>query len=238
MEEILGSGKDDPDVMADYLKYGAVTGLGVAAMGRGTPYPGTFVVDRAGRVTSRYFEEFYRERITAATILIRLGAAREPIQATKLSAPHVEITTWPSDTTISPGNVFALALNVVPGERIHVYAPGAKGYKALKLELQPQQYVRILPLSYPQPEIYHFQPLDERVPVYQKPFTLTQELVLEAGQEAIQALAKKTELNLTGILQYQACDDRQCFNPSSAPVSWTLKVTRNLGGRIRPPERR
>jgi hypothetical protein len=238
MEEILGSGKDDPEVLADYLKYGAVTGLGVAKMGKGTPYPGTLMLDPEGRVTSRYFEEFYRERITASTVLMKLGAAAEPVRATKLSAPHLEIKTWPTDVSISPGNVFALALHAVPGEHIHVYAPGAKGYRVLKLELSPQQYVRVLPLRYPQPAIYFFQPLNERVPVYQEPFTLMQEVALEASQEAIKALAGRTELNLSGTLQYQACDDRQCFNPISVPLSWTLKVTPNLGGRIRPPEQK
>jgi hypothetical protein len=29
---------------------------------------------------------------------------------------------------------------------------------------------------------------------------------------------------LTGTLDYQACDDKQCFNPGSVPLSWTLTL--------------
>jgi hypothetical protein len=237
VDEILAGGSDNAEVMADYNKYGAVTGLGVAKMAKGTPYPGTFVLNREGRVTSRYFEEFYRERITASTILMKLGTGASPVQATKISAPHAEITTYSSDAVISPGTMFAVAVNVAPEEHIHVYAPGARGYKVVKLELAPQQNVRANPSTYPQSEMYFFRPLNERVPVYQKPFTLMQEVVLEASLDAVKALSGKTELKLMGALHYQACDDRQCFNPTSVPVSWTFRITPNLGGRIRTETR-
>jgi AhpC/TSA family len=235
VDEILAGGQDDPAVMADYLKYGAVTGLGVANMAKGTPYPGTFMIDRNARVTSRFFEEFYRERITAANVLMRAGAGSVPVEATKISAGHAEITTYATDAVIAPGNRFALAVNVVPGAGIHVYAPGVQGYRPVKLTLAGQPYVRILPAAYPPSETYFFKPLNERVPAYQKPFTLMQEIVLEVSMEAVKALAGKTELNLTGVLQYQACDDKKCFNPVSVPVAWQLKITPNLPGRARPP---
>ena len=41
----------------------------------GIPHPGTFIVDRKGVVVSRFFEDAYQERYTAATILSSLGAA-------------------------------------------------------------------------------------------------------------------------------------------------------------------
>jgi hypothetical protein len=99
--------------------------------------------------------------------------------------------------------------------------------------MAPQPFVRILALTYPSSEIYFFKPLKERVPVYQKPFTLLQEAVLEVSPEAAKALTGQTELKLSGVLQYQACDDKQCFNPGSVPLSWTLKLTPNITERIR-----
>jgi hypothetical protein len=232
-EEVTGPGKDDPAVIADFNTYASVTGLDAASRVQGTPYPGTFILDRQGRVTSRFFEEFYRERVTASTILMKLGAASVPVEATKISAGHVDITTYSSDPVIAPGNRFALAVNIVPAQHVHVYAPGAQGYKIVKLEIVPQQFVRIVPLAYPASEIYFFKPLNERVPVYQKPFTLLQEVVLEVSLEAAKAMAGQTELKLSGMLQYQACDDKRCFNPASVPLSWTLKLTPNITERIR-----
>jgi hypothetical protein len=93
--------------------------------------------------------------------------------------------------------------------------------------------VRVLPLQYPPSQIYLFEPLNERVPVYQTPFTLAQEIVLEATPEAERALRGRTELTLTGTLEYQACDDKLCFNPAAVPLLWTLKVTPNITERIR-----
>lgn len=39
----------------------------------GYPFPGTFIVDRQGVVTSRVFEDAYQERDTVSSILARLG---------------------------------------------------------------------------------------------------------------------------------------------------------------------
>ena len=232
-EEVLGSGKDDPAVIADFNRYASVTGISAANLVRGTPYPGTFILDRQGRVTSRFFEEFYRERITASTILMKLGPESMPVEGTKISAGHLDITTYASDPVIAPGNRFALAINITPAQHVHVYAPGAQGYRTEKLEMADQPYVRFLPLAYPASEIYFFKPLKERVPVYQRPFTLLQEVVLEVSPEAARALTGRTELKLSGSLQYQACDEKQCFNPASVPLSWTLNLTPNITERFR-----
>ena len=36
----------------------------------GIPYPGTYLVDRAGRVTAKYFEDDYTQRYTSGDILV------------------------------------------------------------------------------------------------------------------------------------------------------------------------
>src|SRR5437667_284394 len=109
---------------------------------------------------------------------------------------------------VAPGNRFSIAFDVTPKPRIHVYAPGASGYRVVGVTITPQPFVRVLPLEYPKSEIYFFKPLNERVPVYAKPFTLVQELVLEGHPEAQAALRGKDSVTVTGALDYQACDDQ------------------------------
>lgn len=133
---------------------------------------------------------------------------------------------YPSDSAVAPGNRFSLVVEVVPHSRLHVYAPGAEasGYRVISLTIQPNAQVRVLPMQYPASEIYFFKPLNERIPVFQKPFRLFQELVLDgtpAGQEAMRG---KRDLTLTGTLEYQACDERICYNPVSVPLSWKLSL--------------
>jgi hypothetical protein len=189
----------------------------------GMAFPGTFVLDRQGRVTSRFFEDFYIDRNTVSSIMIRLGGRNQSVAGAKASTAHLEVTTYPSDTTIAPGNRISLVLDVKPRSRMHIYAPGASNYRVIALKLEPQPFVRLLPMKYPASEIYNFKPLNERVPVYQKPFTLVREVLVEGTREAQAAFRGKDELILVGALEYQACDDTICYTPTSVPLMWTLK---------------
>ena len=75
----------------------------------GIAFPGAFFVDRQGRVTSRFFEDFYVERNTMASLMLRIGQGRPPVEATKIATPHLDLTTYPSDPAVAPGNRFAIA---------------------------------------------------------------------------------------------------------------------------------
>jgi len=221
-DEAFGPDKDDPAIKADIQKY--VSAVGPNPRMVGMAFPGTFIVDRQGRVTSRFFEDFYVERNTLSSLMLKRGAGEPPVAATKISTAHLDLTAYASDAAVAPGNRFALAVDIVPKPGMHVYAPGASGYRAVTLAIEPRAFTRMLPKQYPAPEIYFFAPLDERVPVYQKPFTLLQEVVLEGTAQAQAALKGTDTIVLTGAVDYQACDDRICFNPASIPLSWTIAV--------------
>ena len=190
----------------------------------GIAFPGTFILDRQGRITSRYFEDFYIERNTISSIMMRLDNRVAPVAGTKVSTAHLDVTTYPSDPAIAPGNRFSIAFDVQPHSGIHVYAPGAKNYRVISVTIEPQPFVRTLPMKYTPSQVYHFKPLNERVPVYQKPFTLVQEIILEGTPQAQAAFRGKTALTLNGSLEYQACDDKICYNPASVPLSWTIDL--------------
>ena len=219
-----GPNRDDPDVIADVAKYVSLFGASPAIVG--TPYPGTFMVDRYGRVTSRFFEEFYRERNTTANVLLRIGAGLSPIEAIRGETAHLKFTAYPSNPSVTVGTRFSIAVEIEPNPGIHVYAPGAEemGYRVISLNLTPVPHVRFEPVEFPESEIYYFEPLDERVPVYQRPFMLLQEAVVSSTEEAEAALRELDALTLSGTLDYQACDDQICFQPVSLPLSFTLDL--------------
>ena len=233
----VGPNAEDPDVKAAVEQYVSV--FGANPMIVGTPFPGTFIVDRQGRVTSRFFEEFYRERNTAANIMLKLGTPISGIAGSSGETAHLDITASQSNPDITVGSRFHLALDIAPKPEIHVYAPGAEemGYRVIKLALDMPPFLRPLGAEYPASEIYHFEPLDERVPVYQKPFQLIQEIVVEGDPESTAALAELDAITLTGRLDYQACDDEICFNPTSVPLTWTIAVAPLDRQRALPVER-
>jgi peroxiredoxin len=219
--EAVGPNAKDPAVAEDVKKYVSVVGANARMVGM--PFPGTFILDRNGRVKARFFEESYIERSTSSSILMRVGA-KENVSGTQLSTEHVDVKTYPSEAAVAPGNRFSIAFDVTPKPRIHVYAPGASGYRVIGVTVAPQPFVRVMPLKYPKSAIHFFKALNERVPVYEKPFTLVQELILEGQPEAQAALRGRDSLTLTGTLEYQACDDEVCFSPTSVPLTWTLSL--------------
>ena len=235
VDEALGPNGKDPAVLADLQQYVTVTQA--AERFRGIPFPGTFMLDRQGRVTSRFFEDYYWERNTVSDILVRTRGAGAAVQGTRVSTEHLDLNTYPTDAVVAPGTRFSVTLDITPKRGIHVYAPGATGYRVITLTVTPRPYVRTMPLRYPPSEIYHFVPLNERVAVYQKPFRLLMDVVPEATAEARQALNGITELVIQGTLDYQACTDKICYNPVSLPLSWKVELRPNVAAAPAPPQR-
>ena len=117
---------------------------------------------------------------------------------------------------------FELRLAVTPLPDIHVYAPGNEDYRPVTVTFQPAEGVTFGTPVYPKPEPYFFAPLKETVLVYSKPFTLRVPVRVSAGPAG-------EALTVRGTLDYQACDDRLCFPPQSAP--FTAVVPEAGGGR-------
>jgi hypothetical protein len=191
--------------------------------GYGIPYPGTFIVDRNGRVVSRFFEEAYQERYTAAAMLSMRGAAPGAPAMTARTA-HLSIAAAISDATASPGHRLSITIDVTPAPGIHVYAPGKHDYQVVKLTLTPQPWLRVHAPVYPPSEIYHFKPLDERVEVYTTPFRLRTDVTILATPEIQKLLAATPSVTIAGALEYQACDDKLCFTPARVPISFGLAM--------------
>ena len=69
-----------------------------------------------------------------------LAQAVRPVQATQISTAHLDLSTYPSDAAVSLGTRFTLALEIMPKRGMHVYAPGAKNYRVISLNIAPQPH--------------------------------------------------------------------------------------------------
>lgn len=199
----------------------------------GVPFPGTFMLNPRGIVTSRFFEQAYQERNTVASIIARLGN-NVSVEATKVSSPQLEVTSYATDRIVAPGTQFSVVLDVRPARGVHVYAPGVSGYKPIGLSVQAQPGLLIRAAQYPQSEDYYFKPLNEHVQVYQRPFRIVQDVVVDSSPQAEAALKNLTTLTITGVLNYQACDDRVCFTPQAVPLTWTISLRQLDRERAKP----
>ena len=130
----------------------------------------------------------------------------------------VAITAEPS--VVVPDRPIVLRLDMRPAPGIHVYAPGNTGYIPISVTLTAPAGVQVHAAVYPSGEDYVFGELKETVKVYSRAFQVRQQVVVN------RAAAKTAggSLTLAGSVRYQACDDRVCFAPASAPVSIVLPI--------------
>jgi hypothetical protein len=131
---------------------------------------------------------------------------------------HLTMATSASVAEAPRGSTVRLFVDVMPDPKVHVYAPGAKDYIPIALAITPRPGVKVGRLAYPKSQDWFFEPLKEHVPVYHTPFRLEQTITLGPSLKAGE------RITVAGVLNYQACDDFVCFNPVSAPVSWSVAV--------------
>jgi hypothetical protein len=83
--------------------------------------------------------------------------------------------------------------------------------------------LKVNPAVFPAGEDLFFGPLKETVKVYSAPFAIRVPLVLEARFRKGK-IAASEDLTVRGTVSYQACNDRVCFPPQSAPFDARLSV--------------
>ena len=129
---------------------------------------------------------------------------------------HATVLASPAEVNGAAGARLSLFVDVAPKPGIHVYAPGSENYIPITVTLNAQPEIKAGKLAYPRSEKVTL--LDEKVSVFQKPFRLTQDVMLDRSAKA------GTTVTVSGVVNYQACDDRVCYAPEKAPVTWTVVV--------------
>lgn len=191
----------------------------------GVPYPGTFIVDAAGVVKERFFEERVDYRRSAGSILASAGAPGHGGQ--ELRAPHFRLRVSLSNPEVVPGERLTLVLDFEMEPKRHAYAPGAKGYRPLAVRLEPDPALEIHETRFPEAHPYFFAPLKETTPVFEGSFRLLQDVTVKV-HELLPRLQEAAEVRLTlrGALDYQVCSDTTCYPPGSLALQLPLTVRR------------
>jgi len=189
----------------------------------GIPYPGIYVVDARGVVTAKYFEDDYRVRDTAASILLRQFGL-EPISRAPVQAKHLTLATAGGEEPARPQQRITLSVDISLPDRVHVYAPGVTGYIPISLSLKPSPAFQADPVWYPQSRSMRLEVIHETVPVYEGHFRMLATITL-GGPQALQPLLDaEHNLPIEGEFRYQACDDHECFVPETVPLKWAIRV--------------
>ena len=194
-------------------------------MQKGFARPGYFFIDSSGIIREKFFEAKYRERLTGNSIIAKLFPELGEEVTDNISAENLQLALQQSDRTAFPGTHFTLAAEVKLPADVHVYAPGAQGYKPIKLEIDPNPAMELKPAVYPQSKILFLPAINEKVPVFDGTFRIRQDVKVSTTSEFWGSLgAEGKTFTIAGKLNYQACDKTKCYFPKSVPVKWEVQV--------------
>jgi len=197
----------------------------------GVAYPSVFVIDPKGRIIWRFVSEADELRLTGTAILERAVHSIADTNRHPLASGRIQVVATASNTDVGLGNRLIIGLELTVPSGFHIYGPAiGHDYHGLAWKMDPSSCWYENDFEYPQPQLKQFSFQVEELPVYVGSIRLTRELVLKpvlsASQPALYQLFEKLCLDkegrvkAAGRLNFQACDERQCYPPQSIAVEW------------------
>ena len=192
---------------------------------KGMARPGYFFIDTKGTIREKFFEVKYRQRFSGNNVIGKLFPELGDEVTDNVQAPHLSLAVEQSDRTSFPGGRITLTAEVQLPPDVHVYSPGVQGYKSIALVMDPTPGMEFTPVNYPREKVLYLPAIKERVPVFEGVFPITQDVKVSSVAEFSNALGVDGKtFTISGRLDYQACDKKICYLPTSVPVHWQLQV--------------
>jgi hypothetical protein len=192
---------------------------------KGMARPGYFFIDTKGIIREKFFETKYRQRFSGNNVIGKLFPELGDEVTDTVQAPHLSLAAEQSDRTAFPGGRITLTAEVQLPPDVHVYSPGVQDYKPIALVMEPTPGMEFTPVSYPHAKILYLPAIKERVPVFEGKFRITQDLKISSVADFSSSLGTDGKtFTISGKLQYQACDSKVCYLPTSVPVHWQVQV--------------
>jgi AhpC/TSA family/Disulphide bond corrector protein DsbC len=197
----------------------------------GVAYPSVFVIDKRGKLLWRFVSETDELRLTGTAILARSIGVIAGESRHSLQNGRIQITTTASNTEAGLGNRLLIGLEFKLPSGFHFYGPEVgRNYHGLewKMDASPCWYQS--EPEYPKPQQRHFAFEEGELPVYAGEIRVTRELVLKPVLSAADpslfrlfqtsCLDSSSHIKASGVVNFQACDERQCYPPQSAILEW------------------
>jgi peroxiredoxin len=183
----------------------------------GTPYPGLFIVDENGIVESKQFEQSYRVRPTAPSVLETLfgGKSTLPQARAEAETEEMQVAAWIDRPSYRPYQKLRLNLALQVAQGFHVYAPSLlDGFVPLTIEVEPMDGMELGRMSLPAPRPMRIEGSEETFQVYEGTIYRTLPLVLTRNLG---------DVTLRVRIRYQACSDTVCFPPGEILLSLPIR---------------
>jgi peroxiredoxin len=199
----------------------ALYGKDVKPHDHGLPYPGTFGLDRDGRVVSKHFEPSYRVRPSPLDLLAAVGAA-PPGAAVEAVAEteHVRVRAWAGQAFYHPYERIRIELEIAIAPGLHVYGrPIPPGYVPLTVEVEPFDGLVAEAVRLPLPRPFRVEGLDEA-------FVVHEGTVRAAVDVEVHRPAGDIAIGLA--IRHQACSETVCHPPATVALRLPLEGRDNV----------
>ncbi len=216
-------------------RYGKEAAIDVDSFGAvpvyGIPYSAVFVLWPDGTVRWRFVSEHEELRFTGSSILERSIGATVSESRRQLEAGKLQVVATASNALAGLGTRLTIGLELRLPQGWHFYSPQvAGGYRGIAWQMVPSDCSIIGDVVYPEPLWKQMAFSSEKLPVYEGTLRLTRELIIkpllnDSNPAVFQlfrtsCLDSASKLQASGSLQFQACNERECFPPQSIPLEW------------------
>ena len=187
----------------------------------GIPYPGTYVVNPEGAITHKFFENNLAVRAGPEQLLRAAQGQPLPESTAGETAPEaVQVSVALDGNTLAPTvqKDLVVRFRVPPGR--HVYAePAPRGSVAIDVVLDENERLVQRPLVRPTSTPHTLAGTGESFQVHHGVFELRLPLTVNGA-----AGGGAAEINVSGEVRWQSCDDEVCDIPASQRFELELPV--------------
>jgi hypothetical protein len=186
----------------------------------GVPFPGTYMVDEGGRVFDRSFYADHGLRDSVASMLTQSFSITDSVRGTVQirETDSIKASAWLSADTVRRGQIHTLTVDIEVKPSFHIYGqPLPTGYIATALHTDELDQVICGPPIYPEPQSLLLPALGETLSVYSGSISIT--LPVQSR--------RRDAFILEAILDYQACNERECLLPDTLNFSFPLTYLEN-----------
>ena len=185
----------------------------------GIPYPGTFMIDKDGRVFDRTFFADHMVRESVNDML--QGSYRivdlERGEIQTLVTSHLEARVYFSSPTVRPAQRTVLTIEIELAEGMHVYGrPLPDGYIPVEVSVEGGEVLELVEVEYPVAKELGFEVIGETLPAYEGRLALKAHCLGRARE--------KQHARIRVQLRYQACDKHECYLPQTLDFDLPLEV--------------
>jgi YD repeat-containing protein len=197
----------------------------------GIPFPGTYVIDRDGRITHKFFDSNLAVRAGPEQFLRALrGDSLSPTTAPSRLATATAQVSLDGETLAVGVQRELVARIVVPAGR-HIYAsPAPPGSVGVDLQLDPNPGLVVRDLIRPASEPHCLAGTNGTFAVHHD--TVELRLPITINGSLTDGSARR-EITVSGTVRWQTCDDEVCDIPQNQGFQLRIPTTGAVANQIR-----